>query len=486
MISPRAHACARAAVSILAATSISIACAGDWPGFRGPNASGLAVNCSSLPAEIGPEQNVVWKVALPPGHSSPVVVGNRIFLTAERDGHLLTMGLDRATGRTLWQSEANYQKLEEIHEIGSHVQCTPASDGTFVVSFFGSSGLYCHDLQGKQLWHRPYGPFSNTFGAGNSPLIVDGRVVLYQDHDTDSFISVLDLATGQELWKTDRSEFLRNFGSPVVWQVQGKRQIVVAGTLRVAGYDFDTGKELWTVRGIARFVSATPVVGPNNVLYASGYAAGNDVGAERFQVEPFDAVIAILDSNDNGGLEEAELTDGPIKMRFVQVDRNKDGTLTREEYELFRHLFAVGRNVVVAIRPGGQGDVTQTHVEWVQTRHVPFCASPLVSRDVLFTMRDKGILTSLDARTGAKVKEARLEASGDYYASPVAGAGMVYLLDQAGRLTVVTDQAEWRVLHTAEFGENCYATPALVDNRIYLRTTGHLYCFGKEALPPAP
>ncbi|MCY2966432.1 MAG: pyrrolo-quinoline quinone, partial [Planctomycetota bacterium] len=150
-------------------------------------------------------------------------------------------------------------------------------------------------------------------------------------------------------------------------------------------------------------------------------------------------------------------------------DRDKNGSLSREEYELFRTLFAVGRNVVVAIRPGGVGDVTDTHVLWVQPKHVPFCASPLNTGARLFTVRDKGILTSLNAKTGAKLKEGRLEAAGDYYSSPVAGDGKVYLID-------------WQVLHTADFEENCYATPALVDNQIFLRTAGHLYCFGRRPI----
>src|SRR5579872_2922609 len=125
---------------------------GDWPQFRGPNASGLAVASSHLPVEIGPSDGVVWSTPLPPGHSSPVIFGRRIYLNAVRDQKLLVMCLDRADGKVLWETEVPHDRLEEIHRIGSHDQCTPAADGERIVSFFGSAGLFCHDVEGKLLW----------------------------------------------------------------------------------------------------------------------------------------------------------------------------------------------------------------------------------------------------------------------------------------------------------------------------------------------
>lgn len=467
--------------SIGVACAISTAIAGEWPQFRGPNSSGLAVDTERLPADIGPTQHVLWKAPLPPGHSSPVLFGDRIYVTGVQDEKLLTIGLDRGSGKVLWQAEAPYEKLELVHQIGSHAQCTCATDGAHVVSFFGSSGLFCYDKDGHKLWHRPFGPFKNNFGAGSSPLLIDGRIILSQDHDLDSFLMVLDVRNGKTLWNVDRSDYLRNYGTPVIWTVNGKKQIVIAGTLRVVGYDFETGKELWVVHGIARFISATPVVGDDGILYAAGLAAGNDVGGDRFQITAFDVLLPDHDKNRNGTLEEDELPDGAIKERFPQTDRNKDGSLTRDEYEKFRNLFAVGRNVVIAIEPGGMGDITETHVRWIQPRHVPFCSSPLYTNGRLFTMRDQGVLTSLSAETGKKLKEARLPAAASYYSSPVTGDGKVYLLDEKGRLTVVSNEDQWQVLHVADFGENCYATPAIVGSRIYLRTTGYLYCFGESS-----
>ncbi|HEY3967573.1 MAG TPA: PQQ-binding-like beta-propeller repeat protein [Planctomycetaceae bacterium] len=468
-------------LSIKSALPIATARGGDWPQFRGLNAAGRAVATDRLPAEIGPTSHVVWKTPLPPGHASPVVFGAQIFLNAVQDEKLLVMAVDRSSGNVVWKSEVPHDRLEEIHRIGSHAQCTPAVDGERVVSFFGSAGLFCHDMEGQLLWKRPMGPFKNTFGAGSSPLIVDDWVILCQDHDTDSFLTAIDKRTGETVWQTDRSEFPRNYSTPVIWTVEGKRQIVVSATLRVVGYDLATGRELWTARGIARFVSATPVIGDDNTLYIAGWAAGGDDGGIKFEAPAFDDVASAYDKNKNGTFEEEELPEGgPIRMRFVQVDRDKSGGLTREEYEYFRNLFQAGRNVVIAVKPGGQGDVSKTHVLWTYAKHVPFCASPVVVGDRLFSIKDGGIVSCLAAHTGKPFKQGRLEAIGDYYSSPVAGDGKLYLLNEEGQLTVISSTGDWQVLHTADFGENTYATPALVDGKIYLRTTGHLYCFGEQ------
>ena len=449
----------------------------DWPQFRGVHGSAFDPSGDKLPAEIGPDQNQIWKTPLPPGHSSPIVVGNRIFVTGIRDKKLLTIGLDRQTGKQQWESEAPYERLEAIHRIGSYAQSTPCADADFVFSFFGSSGLYCHDHSGKLIWKRLMGPFVNDFGAASSPILVGERLILCQDHDLDSFLLCVDRRTGELIWKTDRSEFLRNSCTPVLWNNEGRLQIVVAATLRVVGYDLETGKEAWTVRGISRTVVSSPSVGVDGNLYLAGWAAGGDE-AERIRVEPFDDVVLLKDKDKNGTIEEAELSEGPVYQRYSQADRNKDGHLTRTEYELFRSLFDQGKNLLLSIKPGAVGDATETHVRWTYPKQVPFCASPLLFNGLLFTIKDGGILQCLNANTGKSVKPLRLEANGSYYASPVAGDGKIYLVDETGRLTVVSANEDLKLLHTTEMKEDVYATPAIVDGRIYLRTSSGLYCFG--------
>jgi outer membrane protein assembly factor BamB len=406
-----------------------------------------------------------------------VVAGDRVYLTAVRHKRLFTLALDRPSGKLLWEAEAPARRLETVHSIGNHAQSTPAADHECVVSFFGSAGLFCYDRAGKRLWHVHLGPFRNDFGAASSPVLAGDRVLLSQDHDEHSFLLALDRRTGNVLWKADRSEYLRGFATPVLWDVAGRKQAVVSGTLRVAGYDLETGREVWTVRGLARTICATPTVGDDGRLYVSGWAAGGDVGA-AIAVEPFDDALKRLDRNGNGTLERAELAGHPFGERFTQVDTNGDGSVSRAEYERFRGLFQKGRNAVLAIRPGGRGDVTASHVAWVNRRQVPFCASPLYHGGLLYTVKDGGLLACLDARDGKPLKVGRLPGGGSYYSSPVTGDGKVFLLDAGGILSVVRTGRDWKLLSTSDFEEAVYATPAIADGQIYLRTAGHLYCFG--------
>lgn len=451
-----------------------------WPQFRGPGSAGRPVVDAPLPDRIGPDTNVVWSVELPPGHSSPAIHGDRIYLTAVRDQSLLTLGLDRRTGAVLWEQEAPHEALEDLHQIGSYAQSSPATDGDHVVSFFGSSGLYCYDRDGTFLWSRPMGPFKNGFGAGSSPIIVDGRVILCQDHDSGSFLAAYNIENGSTLWETDRSEFPRNYCTPVIWDADGQRQIVVVATLRAVGYDFDTGSEVWTVRGLSRFVCPTPVIGEDGTLYLAAWARGADAG-ERLVFDPFDTKITGVDANGNGQIEQSELAGekgSDLERRFDLIDRDKDGAITRAEYEEFRMVLETSENGIFAIAPGGKGDATSTHLRWRYQQHVPFCASPLLVGGHLFGVKDGGILTTLVAATGEPVKTGRVRGNAAYYASPVFGDGRVFLVDEGGVLTIVSAAAEWEVLDSVDFGESVYATPAIADGRIYLRTTGRLYCFG--------
>ncbi|MFM8892354.1 MAG: PQQ-binding-like beta-propeller repeat protein [Planctomycetia bacterium] len=181
----------------------------EWPQFRGPGGGGIQAE-GSYPDDFGPSTRVIWKTALPPGHSSPVVQGDRVFVTAVDEGRLVTIGLDRRDGRILWRAESPATHPEKIHTIGSLAQPSPAADAERVVSFFGSSGLACHDRDGKLQWRIAMGPFNNDFGAGTSPIIVGDVVILCQDHDSDSILLAVDKRTGKTIWKTDRSEIPRN------------------------------------------------------------------------------------------------------------------------------------------------------------------------------------------------------------------------------------------------------------------------------------
>jgi hypothetical protein len=190
-------------------------------------------------------------------------------------------------------------------------------------------------------------------------------------------------------------------------------------------------------------------------------------------------MLAKHDANKNGTLEENELPPGPAKDRFSMLDRNKDGHITRDEWEFGRKRFEAAQNRMMAIRPGGKGDITKAHVLWSQEKYLPVIPSPLHYQGRLFLARNNGLFAVLDARTGKLRKQGRLFGASNYYSSPVGADGKVWFTSQSGDVTVARIEPDWRVVCRARFGEEIFATPAIVDGKIYLRTTGHLYCFGR-------
>jgi outer membrane protein assembly factor BamB len=464
---------------MLSLLQMAVTCAGltesqgsDWPQFRGANAAGRATGNQPLPADIAPNKHLLWKSPLAKGHSSPVISGKQIFVTAKRDKKLLTIALDVSTGKSIWEREAPYDRLESIHRIGSHATPSVATDGKHVVSMFGSCGLFCYDIDGTELWRRKMGPFDNQFGASSSPVLVGNRVVLVQDHDNGSFLTAIDIETGDDVWRTNRNEFRRNYGTPTIWTVGEQTQIVIPGTAQVTAYDLSNGKLIWNVHGVSRVVNTTPVVGEDGRLYIAAAGGGSTREPE------FKAVLATVDANGNSQLEQKELPGSPIKSFFGQFDRNKDGSLTESEYESIHKVFGSAHDAVLCIRPGGVGDVTASHVVWEYAKTVPRNSSPLWIGHRLYLVKDGGILTCLDTTTGRITKQGRLSIRGKFYSSPVSGDGKIYVISERGQLCVLTADADWRELATADFEEDVYATPAIVDGRIYIRTVGHLYCFG--------
>lgn len=447
--------------------------AGNWPQFRGTDGRAVATGQDKLPADIGPNRHLLWKTPLAKGHSSPVVFGDRVYLTSFRNRRLLTLAIDRHTGKIVWEAEAKYKKLESIHRIGSPATSSVATDGESIISFFGSSGLFCYDTAGNQRWHRPLGPFNNQFGATSSPLLVEDRIVCIQDHDTGAFLATYDLRTGKQIWRVERPNFRRNYGSPVIWTVDGKRQIVVTGTAHVMGYDLESGELVWTVRGVCRVISNTPVVGGDGNLYVAATGGGHTPPQPSFQ-----QLLANADKNGNKLLETKELPNSPIRGFFYQFDRNANGSLDETEYESIREIYSLSKTVALAIKPGGRGDITKSHVLWESTKSIPRNASPLYVNGTLFLAKDGGIVTAIDAKTGKTIKQGRLSGTGKSYSSPVSGDGKIYVLNERGDLSVITAEPAWKQIAEAHFGEDVYATPAIANGRIYIRTVKHLYCFG--------
>ena len=422
---------------------------------------------------------VRWRQPMDAGHSTPCVYEDRLYLTTHKESDLAVVALNRATGDVRWKRTVPVTELELFHQTGSPASCSPATDGVRVYVFFGSYGLMAYDLEGQLLWTQRMGPFQDEFGASSSPVLLEDRVIINQDHDVDSFLMAVGKTSGKILWKTPRDGFTRSYSTPVVWEHDGKQEIVVAGSRQLAGYDPKDGTKIWWINGMARIVSPTPIVA-GDLLYATGWTPGGDSDS-RIAMESFGDARNELDKDKDGKIAKAELPeDSPVRSRFFRIDLNRDEALDEAEWTFHAEVFQLARNQLLAVRPGGQGDATESHVVWKYQRNLPSVPSPLAYRDVLYLVKDGGIVTSMDPMTGAVHKRGRARGVGKYYASPVAADGRIYLASERGMLTVLKAGAQWEVESYRDFEERIMATPVLRDGTVYVRTDDALYAFALE------
>ena len=325
---------------------------GDLKYFRSDH--GLAdAACGGLPSQVDAPGALRWRVPLEPGHSTPILSGGKIFLTGyQADSHELTvLALDEKTGQTLWRNAIKVEQVERTHPIGSPATATPACDGRRLYVFFGSYGLLVFDLNGRKLWEFKAGPFQDEYGAGSSPILFDGKVILNQDHDVDSFLLAVDAATGKPVWKTPRPDAVRSYSTPAVWSQNGREELLVAGALELAGYDPADGKKLWWVNGLARIVIPTPVP-LGDMVYMASWAPGGDP-SRRIALDAWPIALSKWDANHDGKLSRSEIKDGEVLDRFYRMDLNQDGVLDQHEWERHAEVFSRARNSLLAVKPSG-------------------------------------------------------------------------------------------------------------------------------------
>src|SRR6266851_6494834 len=304
-----------------------------WPRFRGPNGSGVA-DSQKPPVEIGPDKNVKWKVPAPPGLSSPIIVGDKLVITAFDGGKLYTIAYNRADGKEAWRAEAPAKQIEPYHKTeGSPAASTPVTDGERIVSYFGSCGLICYDLSGKELWKFELPPAVTwgNFGSGTSPTLADGIVVLLRDESKDPKIIAVDLSTGSLKWEKKRQSPV-SYSTPVVWDTPAGKQVVAAGHARMIGYDLKTGAEEWSVSGIPSGCCASPAVADGNLFFAGCAPGGAD--DKEFQMPSFDTLHKQAGAKADNAITKEEAQKVPmLKDSFDVMDANKDGKVSREEWD---------------------------------------------------------------------------------------------------------------------------------------------------------
>ena len=421
----------------------------NWPSFRGANASGIAEG-SPLPVTWNVErgENVKWKTPIAGlGHSSPVVWGDRIFVTTAisgKDDPELRVGLygnvrsveddtvhrwllyclDKRSGRILWKRTV-FEAVPRVkrHTKASHANSTPAVDGRHVVSFFGSQGIACFDMDGELLWKKDLGPLDSgwyvqpkaQWGFSSSPVIHEQRVLIQCDVQKGSFLAALDVKDGREIWRTPRED-VPTWGTPTIYRYDGKLRFVVNGYHHIGGYDFYTGKEVWNIKGGGDIPVPTPVLGHGLIFITNAHGS----------------------------------------MRPIY-----------------------------GIRSSASGDVTPSEDEpneqiaWWRKDRGNYMQTPLVYGDYLYCCNDGGILTCYEARSGKTVYRKRLGKGTGFTASAVAGDGKIYFTSEEGDIHVIKAGPEFEKLAENAMGEICMATPAISDGTLLFRTKGHLVAIGE-------
>ncbi len=423
----------------------------NWPSFRGP--MGQVWRTAENPPIVWSgtkSESIRWKTAIPGlGHSCPVVWGNRIFVTtAISSGQAdpkIKVGnygqvdsvndtskhtwqvicLDRDSGKILWSKTAHVgvPKIKR-HLKGSQANCTPATDGRYVVACFGSEGLYCYDFDGKLLWQRDLSTLDSSFaldveyewGFANSPILYDGRCILQCDLSRESFIAAFSLEDGSKLWSTPRDE-IPSWSSPVIWRNSKRTEIVTNASQYARGYDPTSGAELWRLAKKSEATIPTPVIGKNLVFIASG--------------------------------------NRPIQP-------------------------------IIAIRPGAVGDIslngkeeTNQSIAWSRMRGGPYLPTPILYGDYLYTCSNAGVVTCYLAATGKEVYKERIGGV-SYTASPVAGDGRLYFISEQGEIRVVKAGPNFELLAVNEMGDNCLASPAISNGMLFVRTQHFLWGVGSK------
>jgi len=453
--------------------STSSAATNDWLQFRGPNGTGVA-DGPALPAQFGAKQNLAWKAAVPFGRSSPVVTADRVFLTASEGDKLVTLALDRKTGKLLWRRDVVRARHTPVYKANDAASPTPVSDGKNVIVFFAELGLISYGPDGSERWRLPLGPFNSFYGMGGSPVLAGNTLVLVADQRTNSFLLAVDARNGKVLWKKDRTNY-EGFSTPVVYKPKNApAQLLVLGSNTLDAYSLDKGERLWWVTKVGAYPKGVPALS-GDMVYVNGE------GSDEPFLPPYEETLKKHDKDNDQRVQYDEMKDEPGgQEHFGWLDANKDNYIDRAEYDFIRGSISASGHGITAVRLGGSGDLTPTNVAWRLQKSYPNIPAPLVYRDVMYLMKEGGIVTSLNPTTGEVLKMGRTpQALEEYYSSPVAADGKIFMVSASCKVTVLKAGAQWEVLATNDLDEECWATPAIAGNSLIIRTRGALYSFAE-------
>jgi len=480
-----------------------------WNQFRGPNGSGIRPDAR---IKIPSKENLVWKASLPFGLSSPVLSDDKIFLTGIEKGRLVTLALNRKSGKILWKKKAPETQIEKFHESSSPATPTPFVDKDRLFVYFGSFGLLCYDHDGKEIWKKPIPTPKSLYGTSSSPISHGDLLILVVDDDANlpnsrvsqSRILALRKKDGSTVWERPRPFHRSGWSTPTIWEHDQGKELVVLGNGSLRSYSLPEGEEIWQVDGFSRETIARPMVG-NGLVFASGSKLGGSADLKT-DPQPFWKAVISFDANGDDRLERKEMTGhftfpfrpqlppghpgyglplpkDPSKRKkrldgmFFWMDKDKDGFWDKDEF-IGNLTIGRGKPLLVAVKPGGKGNVTDTHVEWEFNKGIPEVPSPILHENLIYMVSNGGVLTCVGTGEGKMIYRQRLEGRGQYVASPVVAGNNLILASEEGLISAVRTGVEFKLLGQFELGESIQVTPALGKKTLYVRGKKNLWAFG--------
>ena len=469
----------------------------DWPQFRGPNSSGVSVG-PAIPADFGPGKNELWSVSVQAGHSSPVISGDSIFLTTfdRQTSQVSVVCLERQTGKTRWQRTVHRGRMEKGHPSFNPASSTPATDGQRVVAYFGSFGLVCFDKAGKKLWDIKM-PVTKSFGGNaTSPAIVGDRVILYRGNYVDHFLLAVDKQTGKQLWKVKQDEPINGEMACTACPIVAGDKLITHTARSLQAIDIASGKQVWVVKANTTATS-TPVLAENDVIVAAWNKMGEPALRPAFPT--FEALVSKHDKDGDKLISRDEFpklwifhrpdgAEAPMNggtVRFERVDRNRDREIAAGEWssqvrDLDKYRARYASHGLLAVPLASKGLVASEKVRTLETQGIPEVPSPLYHDGYIYFVKNGGVVTCLELETGKRIYRMRAKGTGTYYASPIIADGKLFTTSGAGRISVLSLGPKPKTLAANDMGEDVYATPAISDGVLYVRTHKRLFAFGLD------
>ena len=458
----------------------------------------MAAPDQNPPINFGDNEKMVWKLTLPEGHSSPCIWGDNIFLTGFdlQEKKLEMFCIERKKGKIKWVKDITVDNFEKVHPVSNPASATPATDGERIYFYFSSYGLLCLDFDGELIWELEIPVPRSRHGMGTSPIVSGDLVILNcLGHQNDPRILAINKFNGSIAWKYtmpfDQNYRGDSYTTPVVF----KNQVIIYASRDVSGYDLKTGERIWSFPiGITDAVG-TPVLG-DGILYTTTHSTyGNPEMRDQFP--PFTELLKKYDSNNDNKLDKLEVKDYiflvypekpdvseemSLAQGITMFDTDKDEMMDAAEWqEMFQYFESFTQKVGVrAIKLDENNNISLTNMLWVNTELPPHIPSPLCYRERIYTIRDGGLFSCLDAGTGEVYYRERLGTRGSYFASPIEAGGRIYVASRNGVITVLEAGDKFKILGENSLKELITATPAVVDNKLYIRTDKGLYVFGKK------